>query len=145
MPPSVCSSRCMSTQQNKSHPQPPLWTEKINSQPIRCLELSASTNQRQWKILTLESSGQRRVQHYGLWRAASTCGASLAPNVTILGPAASQSSDGKSLTNEEKCLVYLATVLFWYFMICSQCLECQEWDPEAVRGLQVFSHSSSEL
>ena len=56
----------------------------------------------------------------GLWQVVSTCGASLAPNVTILGPAASQSSDGKSLTNEEKCLVYLATVccfdILWFVL-----------------------------
>ena len=56
------------------------------------------------KLWTEKSTAQ------GLWRVVSTCGASLAPNVTILDPAASQSLDGKALTNEEKCFVYLATV-----------------------------------
>ena len=115
------------------------WKLKIDSQPIRCLEASDLTNQWWGKVLTLESSGQRRVQHgdWGEHWAVSTCGASLAPNVTSLGPTASHSSGRiysqikRSVSSRESC---------FDVMICGQCLKCQELDPEAVRGPGMWPH-----
>ena len=69
MPPSVCSSRCMSTQQNKSHPQPPLDSEdkqSANQMPgcVSSDQLEAMENIDPGKLWTEKSTAQ------GLWRAA---------------------------------------------------------------------------
>ena len=110
MPPSVCSSRCMSTQQNKSHPQPiigEVWTEKSTARGLR-------------RALSCELWAPAGPVWRQMWRS------------WVLDTASHSSAppDEKYLQIEKSVSFNLVLM----FLICGQCLKCQELDPEAVRG-----------